>query len=177
MRRGRCILGIILIVVLAGRGGGAESPEKTGKKPAPGREKHYEDIEYHVLNDWQNIWFHPENIDMNLYADLRNHFPELFSSIEEWKKAVNNRHELGLEMGGELSRIHPDVETMPYIYMLAYEEPHLCVSFEETHASQYKNSNRKSRITIETCFYHKAGGHGIGSDTTSFNPTRKSPCR
>jgi hypothetical protein len=137
------ILLIILIAVLSG-GRSAEKKEKQDKNASPGREKHYEDIEYHVLNDWQNIWFHPENIDMNLYADLKNHFPELHSSIEEWKKAMNERQELALEMGRELSRLHPDVETMPYVYMLAYEEPNVFIEDTEIKSGPYLCAQSKS---------------------------------
>ena len=137
------LLGIILIVVLAGRRPG-EDREKPGKKPAPGREKHYEDIEYHVLNDWQNIWFHPENIDMNLYNDLKNHYQELHASIEDWKKAMNDRQDMCVDMGRELSRLHPEVETMPYIYMLAYEEPNVFVEDTEIKAGPYICAQSKS---------------------------------
>jgi hypothetical protein len=130
---------ILLIILIASASGGkpGEKREKKGKKAAPGREKHYEDLEYHVLNDWQNIWFHPENIDMKLYADLKNHFPELYSSIEDWKKAMNDRQELVEKMGKELSRLHPDVETMPYIYLLTFEEPNLFVEDTEIKSGPY----------------------------------------
>jgi hypothetical protein len=112
-----------------------ESGNEAGK--TPDREKHYEDMEYHVLNDWQNIWYHPENIDSKLYEDLKNHYPELHTEIEEWKEAVEKRQKLAEKMGRELAEMHSQVETMPYIFMLAYEEPNLFIEENEIKSGPY----------------------------------------
>lgn len=125
-----CIAGgialVLAVALLFGRPKGPQGIEGgAGHTQAgtAGRERHYEDLEYHVLNDWQNIWFHPENIDSKLYDDLKNHFPELHSDIERWKNEMNERQELALDAGKELSFKFPDVEALPNIFMLAYEEP------------------------------------------------------
>jgi hypothetical protein len=143
---------IMALFMLAGTLG-KNSPETEGKKSgkkdtgAPaGREKHYEDIEYHVLNDWQNIWFHPENIDPKLYDDLKNHFPELHADMEEWKGSMNSRQLLSVKLGAELEKDHPSVETMPCIYMLSFDNETLFIEGDEIKAGTYVCARSKQGL-------------------------------
>jgi hypothetical protein len=113
---------------------------KTGKNEsggAAGREKHFEEICYHVLDDWQNLWFHPENIDMKLFDDLRNHFPQMHADMESWLKLMSDRDGLSVRLGKAASAVFPDVEAMPYVYMLAYEEPDVFIEDKEIKCGPY----------------------------------------
>lgn len=117
------VIMLIIVIVLAGRGPVQEENEKPVKKSAkPGAQGHFEEIEYHVLNDWQNIWFHPELIDMQLYSDLKNHFNDLYVQIEEWKTNNKRRDDLTGQLVKELGKKFDDIEATPSIYMLASED-------------------------------------------------------
>ena len=84
-------------------------------------QKHFDDIEAHVLDDWHNIWYHPEKINKELYEDLNNHFPELYGKIEKWKADISRRGVFTGHMISLLSTKFPDIEGTDSIYLLALE--------------------------------------------------------
>jgi hypothetical protein len=86
-----------------------------------GSQRHFEDIEAHVLDDWHNIWYHPEKINRELYEDLSNHFPELHAKIEKWKADISRRGIFTGHLISLLSTKFPDVQGSDSIYMLALE--------------------------------------------------------
>jgi chaperonin cofactor prefoldin len=145
------VIAIIIIIALAGRGSGTEDKEAPQKKGAqPGVEKHFADIEYHVLNDWQNIWFHPELIDMKLYADLKNHFEELYEQIEVWKTNNKRRDDLTSELIQELDKKFTNIEATPSVYLLASEDGNSFIEENEIKSGPYLCAHVKPGF---------AGGH------------------
>ena len=82
---------------------------------------HFEEIEAHVLDDWHNIWYHPEKVNKELYDDLANHFPELYAKIEKWKADISRRGIFTGHMISLLSTKFPDVEGTDSIYLLALD--------------------------------------------------------
>jgi hypothetical protein len=132
------LLLVLIIVIAVSAGGKRQAAEQGGSEStSPGKEKHFEDLEYHVLNDWQNIWFHPENIDMKLYEDLKNHFGELYNSIEDWKEKFKSREELCLKLNKKLASDFSDIEATPSIYMLFSDEASPFVEGDEIKAGPY----------------------------------------
>lgn len=134
------LLGFIMFAGAISKGG---QPKEAKKKTLPGREKHFEELEYHVLDDWQNIWFHPENIDMKLFDDLKNHFPGIHADMTDWKACMHKRNTLAEELGQDMEKTHPDVVTMPFIYLLAYENPDFFIEKNEIKSGAYVCAHAK----------------------------------
>jgi hypothetical protein len=110
---------IIIFSMLAPKAGVGK---KKSRSKVPTVEDHFNDIEYRVLDDWHNIFFHPERIDAGLYEDLPNHFEPLYNNIEKWKDDINRRDRLTQEMIKDLSLKFKEIEATSSIYMIALPE-------------------------------------------------------
>ena len=83
---------------------------------------HFEDIETHVLDDWHNIFYHPEKVNRDLYDDLNNHFPELYLKIEKWKADIGKRGIFTGHLISLLATKFPDIEGTDSLYLLALDD-------------------------------------------------------
>jgi hypothetical protein len=114
------LLAVFLILIKSMKSGG--ETKKVKKNGKPDRESHFADIEYNVLDDWHNIWYHPEKINKELYDDLKNHYAELYTKIEKWKLSIGQRGVFTGHLISLLSTKFPDIEGTDSIYMLAFED-------------------------------------------------------
>jgi hypothetical protein len=118
------VMCLLIIASLLGKGKTQETgkPKAGSKTGVPTAEEHFSDIEYNVLDDWHNIFYHPERIDKELYADVKNHFEPLYNNMEKWKNGIIRRDALVQEMIGELSIKYKEIETTTSVYMFALPE-------------------------------------------------------
>lgn len=107
--------------LIAGIAGKQASVLATRQKAVSGgtNQSHFDDIEAHVLDDWHNVWYHPEKINKELYEDLNNHYPELYQKIEKWKADISRRGVFAGHLISLLSTKFSDIEGTDSIYMLA----------------------------------------------------------
>lgn len=74
---------------------------------------------------------------MDLYADLKNHFEELYAQIEAWKAGNKRRDELTSRLIQDLDRKYRDVEATPSVYMLASEDGNSFIEENEIKSGPY----------------------------------------
>jgi len=114
---------LLLLVVFYLFAGKRTPRSKKTEDPENIIKSHFDDIFYKVLDDWQNIWFHPENTDSDLYEDIKNHWPDLYEDIEKWKKLMKERETLSLRLNNDLAEDFPGIETTSCTCLLATGEP------------------------------------------------------
>ncbi len=121
------ILGLLVLTLaafltasMAKKSGEVKEARKKAESGGSAR-AHFEEIEAYVLDDWYNIWYHPEKVKKELYDDLVIHFPELYGKMEKWKADISRRGIFTGHMISLLSTKFPDVEGTDSIYLLALE--------------------------------------------------------
>ena len=145
---GATLICIAVIVILTGAKNAAAGPrQKKKKSTGHDRDDHFEEIEYNILDDWHNIWFHPEKVNKELYDDLANHFPELYSSIEKWKYDMAKRSDLVEGMNSNSSSRYKEIEATPSIYMLAFNDTEYFIDENEIHAGTFVCAHSKPGYT------------------------------
>lgn len=82
---------------------------------------HFEEIETNILDKWKDTWDHPDNINKELFDDVRNHFPELYENIEKWKVGITQRSVFVGHLLSLLSTKYPDIQGTDSIYLMANE--------------------------------------------------------
>ncbi len=114
---------VICLIIIAGMIGAKQGSGKKKKSSAvPTVEEHFNDIEYHVMDDWHNIFYHPERINVALYDDMKNHFPGLYNDIEKWKADIQKRDNNVIDMIKALTERFKGIETTASIHLLSVPE-------------------------------------------------------
>ncbi|MEI7542532.1 MAG: hypothetical protein WCJ94_04700 [bacterium] len=120
---------------------------------------HFEEIETNVLDKWKDTWYHPENINKELYNDVRNHFPELYENIEKWKVGINRRSVFVGHLLSLLSTKYPDIHGADSIYLLATEKDDVVVTQNRIIAGKVVCAQLKNDIPenqkIMTSYYEE----------------------
>jgi hypothetical protein len=145
---GTTIICLAIIIILTGaKNAAAGTTQKKKKSNGPDRESHFEELEYNVLDDWHNIWFHPEKVNNELYMDLANHFPELHEKIEKWKYDMAKRNDLVDGMNRNISVKFKEIEATPSIYLLALGDSEFFIDENEIHVGTFVCAHAKPGYT------------------------------
>jgi hypothetical protein len=141
---------IAIILILTGaKSAAAGTVTKKKKQPGHGREGHFDELEYNIMDDWHNIWYHPEKINRELYADMNNHFPSLYENIEKWKDSMAKRNDLVDGFIRNISSKFKEIEALPPIHMLALNDTEYFIDENQINAGTFECAHSRPGFTTD----------------------------
>lgn len=102
-----------------------------------------------MLDDWHNIWYHPEKVNKELYDDLKNHFPQLYDSIEKWKDSMTKRNDLTDGFIRNISQKFKEIEALPSIHMLALSDTEYFIDESQINAGTFECAHSRPGFTTD----------------------------